>query len=376
MTRVLSAAAAVCAIAAVCALGARVAGPDAFAGGAHQADGAGLRSSADDSPARLWDAGRPTLVVFGYAGCGDACPFTLARLSRLAGTFARAASPRVVFVDVNAADGAPAVEAYVRRFGAVSGVHGDVRAVQAAERSVGAAVTADAARHDTRVFVLDEAGVVVGALPPDADDAALRDRLRALFRPDGSRRAKGRPLRARVREHEMHELQRGACCDDVAALRTGRQRTVEEDVEPFGDILRIAEPGLGRAIAEPLPPCEQAAFDQPPRRMRAFRQLRRVEDVRAAAVRRVAQKRFERLERADEPGDGIAVLRKAHERRTAQGRCDELVLRAEVPVQRAFRHLGRRRDAIDADRVDAVLVEEAGGDLGDVVAKRLARGTA
>lgn len=176
------------AVGAVCWAGARAGGAAFGVPEAHRAAAERLVGS-DGRPVSLRSG--PRLVVFGYAGCADRCPLALRRLSDAVGTRAgvaageRRSRPRVTFVDVDPWHDSPAVLArYAAHFPGVEGVRGDPAALAANEAALGMRPVTrprDVAAHDTRVFVLDRAGVLVGTLSADELGSEARARIRALL---------------------------------------------------------------------------------------------------------------------------------------------------------------------------------------------------
>lgn len=176
------------AVGAVCWAGARAGGAAFGLPEAHRAAAERLVGS-DGRPVSLRSG--PRLVVFGYAGCADRCPLALRRLSDAVGTRAgtdtgeRRLRPRVTFVDVDPWNDSPAVLArYAAHFPGVEVLRGDPAALAANERALGLrAVTRpeEVAAHDTRVFVLDRDGVLVGVLTPEMLAGDLPARVRSLL---------------------------------------------------------------------------------------------------------------------------------------------------------------------------------------------------
>ena len=176
--RVLAGALALTALAAVCWLGAR-SGADGFRFAAvHRASETPLVRASDGAPVSL--ARGPRLVVFGYVGCAERCPLTLRTLSDAvapgAGADERARNAagkpvRVTFVDVDPwHDSREVIARYAARFAGVEAATGDVGVLVANETALGMRPIArpeDVAAHETRVFVLDGDGVLVGSLDPD-----------------------------------------------------------------------------------------------------------------------------------------------------------------------------------------------------------------
>jgi cytochrome oxidase Cu insertion factor (SCO1/SenC/PrrC family) len=173
------------AVAAVCWLAARSGGDVPTTPQAHRAADVPL-STADGRRVRLAEG--PRLVVFGCVGCAERCPLTLRALSA-AVTSERAlrAVPRVTFVDVDPwNDSRSLVTRYIAHFPGVEGLTGDAAALVANEAALGMQpVTrpADVAAHDTRIFILDRDGVLVGVVTQDPTVDDLRVRLRAALAP-------------------------------------------------------------------------------------------------------------------------------------------------------------------------------------------------
>jgi cytochrome oxidase Cu insertion factor (SCO1/SenC/PrrC family) len=170
------------AAAAICWLGAR-AGDGAFGlPRAHRAAEQRLAGS-DGRPVSLRSG--PRLVVFGYAGCAERCPLTLRQLGDAVAAGEPGSRPRVTFVDVDPwNDSAVVLARYVAHFRGVEGVRGDPAALAAHERALGMRPVTrpeDVAAHDTRVFVLDRAGVLVGVLRSEMPASDVRARVRALL---------------------------------------------------------------------------------------------------------------------------------------------------------------------------------------------------
>ncbi|HEY0395379.1 MAG TPA: SCO family protein [Candidatus Elarobacter sp.] len=181
--RVLAGALGLTALAGVSWLGAR-SGADGFRFAAvHRASETPLVRASDGAPVSL--ARGPRLVVFGYVGCAERCPLTLRTLTDAVapgagvnepGRNAAATSVRVTFVDVDPwHDGRGVVARYAARFGGVEAATGAIGVLVANETALGMRPIArpeDVAAHETRVFVLDADGVLVGSLDADmrADD--------------------------------------------------------------------------------------------------------------------------------------------------------------------------------------------------------------
>jgi protein SCO1/2 len=121
------------------------------------------------------EAGRPTLVFFGYTHCPDVCPVTLADWARAKRELgARASQVRWLFVSVDPARDTPAVaEAYAAQFDATFvGLSGDSATVADMQRpfSVASYETPGATEEDYLVTHASQSFLV--------DD---RGRLRAMY---------------------------------------------------------------------------------------------------------------------------------------------------------------------------------------------------
>jgi protein SCO1/2 len=115
------------------------------------------------------EAGRPTLVFFGYTHCPDVCPVTLADWSRAKVALGEKADRvRWIFVSVDPARDTPAVaEAYARQFDAsfvgVSGDSATTAGIQdaftvASYEAPGVTDTDYLVTHASQSFLVDDAG--------------------------------------------------------------------------------------------------------------------------------------------------------------------------------------------------------------------------
>ena len=129
---------------------------------------------------------RPTILVHGYVGCNDVCPLTLQTLSKAIPSTHLRPQPRIVFLDVDPwHDDAKRVRAYVARFPGVDALAAAaprLRAIQAELGDRPIVRPADVPDHDGRIFVLNEAGVLVGTIAPSTDARLIADEVRALLR--------------------------------------------------------------------------------------------------------------------------------------------------------------------------------------------------
>lgn len=130
--------------------------------------------------------GHTVLLYFGYSGCGDACPLTLTRLTRLA----RVLDPsgrdvRILFVSVTPQSDPPRVlraylSAYDNPF--LTGLS-DPRAEGLARRLRAAwpVLSGMAPVHSTSVYVFDRKGRARFLLPEGDSDADWRRAVRAAM---------------------------------------------------------------------------------------------------------------------------------------------------------------------------------------------------
>ncbi|MFC1465911.1 MAG: SCO family protein [Candidatus Brachytrichaceae bacterium NZ_4S206] len=138
------------------------------------------------------EAGRPTLVFFGYTHCPDVCPVTLADWARVRQALGEAGERvRWYFVTVDPGRDTPAVaEAYARQFDpAFEGLSGDSATVADIQRafSVASYETPGASdddylvTHAAQAFLLDDRGRLVTMYAFNSGTDALLADLRRLL---------------------------------------------------------------------------------------------------------------------------------------------------------------------------------------------------
>jgi protein SCO1/2 len=122
--------------------------------------------------------GRYLLVYFGYTGCPDICPTTLASVSqalRLLG--ARAAAVQPVFITVDPKHDTPSVMGrYVANFSPrLIGLSGTAAELQDAERAyhVTVEVTATGINHSAVLYLMAPDGRFLAPLPADGSAAVI-----------------------------------------------------------------------------------------------------------------------------------------------------------------------------------------------------------
>ena len=139
------------------------------------------------------EAGRPTLLFFGYTHCPDVCPVTLADWSRVKQALGPDADRvRWFFVTVDPARDTPAVaEAYARQFDpAFIGLSGDSATVADIQRAFSVSsyetpgVSADEylVTHAAQSFLVDDAGKLRAMYQFNSGTEALVADLRRLLR--------------------------------------------------------------------------------------------------------------------------------------------------------------------------------------------------
>ena len=139
------------------------------------------------------EAGRPTMVFFGYTHCPDVCPLTLADWARIKRELGdEGHRVRWFFVTVDPARDTPRVaQDYARQFDpAFVGLSGDSATTADIQRAFGVtsyetpgATDADyLVSHSSQVFALDDRGRLVTMYPFNGSSAAILADLRRLLR--------------------------------------------------------------------------------------------------------------------------------------------------------------------------------------------------
>lgn len=120
--------------------------------------------------------GEPTMVYFGYSGCGNQCPLTLARLARIASVVRF----RVAFVSVDPLDRPAVLHAFLGNFAPldVHGLSGSRNAIADLARRYRAA--AEVPGHATAIYLFDGHGRARMLISPDASDADLINAVREV----------------------------------------------------------------------------------------------------------------------------------------------------------------------------------------------------
>ncbi len=147
------------------------------------------------------EAGRPTVVLFGYTHCPDVCPTTLADWKRVKQQLGSdAARVRFLFVSVDRERDTPAIsQAYAARFdSSFVGVTGDSATIERMQKAFGVAsfhehagmsatsapsdsASAYLVNHTTATFLLDERGRLISVHSPGSGWDALAFNLERLL---------------------------------------------------------------------------------------------------------------------------------------------------------------------------------------------------
>lgn len=134
-------------------------------------------------------AGKPYAIFFGFTRCGDVCPTTLARLTKLRRTAANDQAMHVVFITIDPAnDGPKEVGQYAGLFGApIIGLTGTPAEIDRVKRQYGihAEPTPHAGKgqemmHTGSVLLFDRAGQFAGTISASESDADALAKLKKL----------------------------------------------------------------------------------------------------------------------------------------------------------------------------------------------------
>ena len=134
-------------------------------------------------------AGKPYAVFFGFTRCGDVCPTTLARLTKLRRAAANDQAMHVVFITIDPAnDGPKEVGQYAGLFGApIIGLTGSQAEIDQVKKQYGihAEPTPHAGKgqemmHTGSVLLFDSAGQFAGTISATESDADAVAKLKKL----------------------------------------------------------------------------------------------------------------------------------------------------------------------------------------------------
>ena len=134
-------------------------------------------------------AGKPYAIFFGFTRCGDVCPTTLARLTKLRRAAANDQAMHVVFITIDPAnDGPKEVGQYAGLFGApIIGLTGTQAEIDQVKKQYGihAEPTPHAGKgqemmHTGSVLLFDRAGQFAGTISATESDAEAVAKLKKL----------------------------------------------------------------------------------------------------------------------------------------------------------------------------------------------------
>lgn len=134
-------------------------------------------------------AGKPYAIFFGFTRCGDVCPTTLARLTKLRRAAANDQAMHVVFITIDPAnDGPREVGQYAGLFGApIIGLTGTQAEIDQVKKQYGihAEPTPHAGKgqemmHTGSVLLFDRAGQFAGTISATESDADAVAKLKKL----------------------------------------------------------------------------------------------------------------------------------------------------------------------------------------------------
>ena len=134
-------------------------------------------------------AGKPYAIFFGFTRCGDVCPTTLARLTKLRRAAANDQAMHVVFITIDPAnDGPKEVGQYAGLFGApIIGLTGTQAEIDQVKKQYGihAEPTPHAGKgqemmHTGSVLLFDRAGQFAGTISATESDAEAVAKLKTL----------------------------------------------------------------------------------------------------------------------------------------------------------------------------------------------------
>ena len=134
-------------------------------------------------------AGKPYAIYFGYTRCGDVCPITLARLTRLRGQAGGDDAFAILFVTIDPAnDGPKEVGQYAELFGApIIGLTGSQAQIDRVKKQYGIFAAPEPMQgggmkmdHTATVLLFDRDGKLAGTIATDETDQAALAKLKHL----------------------------------------------------------------------------------------------------------------------------------------------------------------------------------------------------
>jgi protein SCO1/2 len=134
-------------------------------------------------------AGKPYAIYFGFTRCGDVCPTTLARLTRLRNQAGGDDAFKIVFVTIDPAnDGPKEVGQYATLFNApIIGLTGSPAQIEQVKKQYGVFAQPSAhplagmeMEHTATVLLFDRDGKLSGTIATDETDGAALAKLKRL----------------------------------------------------------------------------------------------------------------------------------------------------------------------------------------------------
>jgi len=134
-------------------------------------------------------AGKPYAIYFGFTRCGDVCPTTLARLTKLRDQAGGRDAIAIVFVTIDPAhDGPKEVGQYATLFNApIIGLTGSPAQIDQVKKQYGIFAQPSAhptagmeMEHTATVLLFDRDGKLAGTITTDETDAAALAKLKRL----------------------------------------------------------------------------------------------------------------------------------------------------------------------------------------------------
>ena len=134
-------------------------------------------------------AGKPYAIYFGYTRCGDVCPITLARLTRLRAQAGGNDAFAILFVTIDPAnDGPKEVGQYAELFGSpIIGLTGSQAQIDRVKKQYGIFAAPEPMQgggmkmdHTATVLLFDRDGKLAGTIATDDTDQAALAKLKHL----------------------------------------------------------------------------------------------------------------------------------------------------------------------------------------------------
>ena len=134
-------------------------------------------------------AGKPYAIYFGFTRCGDVCPITLARMTKLRDQAGGQDALNIVFVTIDPAHDGPAeVGQYEKAFNSpIIGLTGSQAQIDQVKKAYGIfaqpsphPMAGKEMEHTATVLLFDRGGKLAGTIATDEPDAAALAKLKRL----------------------------------------------------------------------------------------------------------------------------------------------------------------------------------------------------